>query len=88
MAGRDWPVPRGFEVPAAFEKNKKPGRREYLRARLTSDGAAEIFRSEGSGLVGGLSWADGLVELPDGAAEIRPGMAVRYLPWTSFGLRG
>jgi molybdopterin molybdotransferase len=87
MAGRDWPVPRGFDVPAAFEKNKKPGRREYLRARLTAQGAAEIFRSEGSGLVGGLSWADGLVELPDGAAEIRPGMAVRYLPWTSFGLR-
>jgi molybdopterin molybdotransferase len=87
MAGRDWPAPQGFDVPAAFEKSKKPGRREYLRARLTAQGAAEIFRSEGSGLVGGLSWADGLVELPDSAAEIRPGTPVRYLPWTSFGLR-
>lgn len=87
MAGRGWPEPRAFTVPAAFEKRKKPGRREYLRARLTPEGAAEVFRSEGSGLVGGLSWADGLVELPDGAAEINPGTPVCYLPWTSFGLR-
>ena len=87
MAGRDWPDPQGFAVPAAFEKRKKPGRREYLRARLTAQGAAEVFHSEGSGLVGGLSWAGGLVELPDEAAEIRPGTPVRYLPWTSFGLR-
>ncbi|HET7408933.1 MAG TPA: gephyrin-like molybdotransferase Glp, partial [Paracoccaceae bacterium] len=87
MAGRGWPEPQGFAVPAAFEKRKKPGRREYLRARLTPDGAAEAFHSEGSGLVGGLSWADGLVELPDEAADIRPGTPVRYLPWTSFGLR-
>ena len=87
MAGRDWPEPQAFIVPAAFEKGKKPGRREYLRARLGPDGAAEVFHSEGSGLVGGLSWADGLVELPDGAAEIRAGAPVRYLPWASFGLR-
>jgi molybdopterin molybdotransferase len=88
MAGRDWPVPQGFDVPAAFAKSKKPGRREYLRARLDARGAAEVFRSEGSGLIGGLSWADGLVELPDGAAEIEPGTPVRYLPYSSFGLRG
>lgn len=87
MAGGGWVEPQGFIVPAAFEKNKKHGRREYLRARLTPDGAAEAFRSEGSGLVGGLSWADGLVELPDEGGEFRPGTPVRYLPWTSFGLR-
>lgn len=88
MAGRDWPEPQGFLVPAAFAKSKKPGRREYLRARLDADGTAQVFRSEGSGLVGGLSWADGLVELPDDAAEIAPGTPVRYLPYASFGLRG
>lgn len=88
MAGADWPEPVGFAVPAAFEKRKKPGRREFLRARLTEDGAAEVFRSEGSGLVGGLTWAEGLVELPDGEAEIAPGTPVRYIPYTSFGLRG
>ncbi|MEM1161069.1 MAG: gephyrin-like molybdotransferase Glp [Pseudomonadota bacterium] len=87
MAGRDWLLPQGFDVPAGFAKSKKPGRREYLRARIGADGRAEIFRSEGSGLIGGLSWADGLVELPDEALEIAPGDPVRYLPYASFGLR-
>ena len=73
-------------VPAAFKKSKKPGRREFLRARLTDDGAVEVFTSEGSGRISGLSWASGLVELGDGAATIRPGDPVRYLPFSSFGL--
>ncbi len=85
LSGEDWPEPRAFTLPAAFEKRKKPGRREYLRARPGPEGV-EIFHSEGSGLVGGLSWAEGLVELPDGALEIRPGDPVRYLPFASFGL--
>ncbi|MFK7945866.1 MAG: gephyrin-like molybdotransferase Glp [Paracoccaceae bacterium] len=86
LAGRGWVEPQGFTVPAAFEKSKKAGRREYLRARLNADGAAEVFRSEGSGLIGGLSWANGMVELPDEAIEITQDTPVRYLPYTSFGL--
>ena len=86
LAGRDWLRPQGFMVPAGFSKSKKSGRREFLRARLSEDGAAEIFHSEGSGLIGGLSWADGLVDLPEDAAVIEPGMQVRYLPYSSFGL--
>jgi len=83
LAGENWREPQGFEVPAAFSKSKKPGRREYLRARIR-DGQAEVFHSEGSGRISGLSWAEGLVELPDGAAEIRPGDPVRYIPYGSF----
>ncbi|SDX84668.1 gephyrin-like molybdotransferase Glp [Citreimonas salinaria] len=86
MAGAGWHEPQGFTVPAAFSKNKKPGRREYLRARLTDDGAAEVFASEGSGRISGLSWATGLVELPDGAMQVEPGAPVRYIPYASFGL--
>ncbi len=85
LSGEDWPAPRAYTLPAAFAKSKKPGRREYLRARPGPEGV-EIFHSEGSGLVGGLSWAEGLVELPDGALDIRPGDPVRYLPFASFGL--
>ncbi|GAW33586.1 molybdopterin molybdenumtransferase [Roseovarius sp. A-2] len=83
LSGAGWHAPQGFDVPAGFEKRKKPGRREYLRARIR-EGRAEVFRSEGSGRISGLSWAEGLVELPDGPAEIRPGDAVRYIPFTSF----
>jgi molybdopterin molybdotransferase len=86
MAGAGWCEAQGFLVPAAFEKTKKPGRREYLRARMRADGHVEVFHSEGSGLIGGLSWSDGLVELPDAAATIRHGDPVRYLPYSSFGL--
>jgi molybdopterin molybdotransferase len=85
LSGAGWSEPQGFELPAAFSKNKKPGRREYLRARMR-DGRAEVFKSEGSGRISGLSWAEGLVELPDGAAEITPGTPVRFIPFGSFGL--
>jgi molybdopterin molybdotransferase len=85
LSGAGWQEPEGFDVPAAFEKRKKPGRREYLRARLRN-GRAEVFKSEGSGRVSGLSWAEGLVELGDGAAQITEGTPVRFIPFGSFGL--
>lgn len=83
LSGAGWSAPQGFTVPAAFSKKKKPGRREYLRARMR-DGKVEVFASEGSGRISGLSWAEGLVELPDEAAEIVPGDLVHYIPYSSF----
>lgn len=83
LSGAGWFEPQGFTLPAAFEKRKKPGRREYLRARIRN-GQAEVFKSEGSGRISGLSWAEGLVELPDGAAHVQPGDPVRYIPFSSF----
>lgn len=85
MAGAGWQRPQGFDVPAGFEKRKKPGRREYLRARMR-DGRAEVFASEGSGRISGLSWAEGLVELPDGAVHVKPGDPVRFIPYGSFAM--
>ena len=85
MAGAEWRAPQGFNVPAAFEKQKKAGRREYLRARMVG-GEVEVFASEGSGRISGLAWADGLVELPDHAMQVRRGDLVRYIPWSGFGL--
>lgn len=85
LAGEGWVEPEAFQIPAGFEKSKKPGRREFLRARIR-DGRAEIFHSEGSGLVGGLSWAEGLVDLPEPGLTVRPGDLVRYLPFSGFGL--
>ncbi|MFC3614697.1 gephyrin-like molybdotransferase Glp [Lutimaribacter marinistellae] len=85
LAGMGWQEPQGFDLPAAFEKRKKPGRREYLRARVRN-GRAEVFASEGSGRISGLSWAEGLVELEDGARHVRPGDLVRFIPYAAFGL--
>jgi molybdopterin molybdotransferase len=86
MSGRDWPERLGFDVPAGFAKSKRAGRREFLRARINGDGQAEAFKSEGSGRISGLSWATGLVELPDAEAEIAVGDPVRFLPYSGFGL--
>ncbi|WP_122072587.1 gephyrin-like molybdotransferase Glp [Pseudophaeobacter sp. EL27] len=85
MAGANWQEPLGFDLPAAFAKRKKTGRREYLRARIR-DGQVEVFKSEGSARISGLSWAEGLVELGDGALEIIPGHPVRFIPYDSFRL--
>ncbi|WP_372885737.1 molybdenum cofactor synthesis domain-containing protein, partial [Shimia sp.] len=85
LAGQGWQEPQRLSLPAGFTKTKKPGRREYLRARLR-DGRVEVFRSEGSGLISGLSWAEGLVELPDDAAKIEIGTPVTYIPYAAFGL--
>ena len=83
LRGEGWTTPQGFTVPAAFSKKKKPGRREYLRARMGPEGV-EVFASEGSGRISGLAWADGLVELGEEAQEIAPGTPVRYIPYASF----
>ncbi|MEL6167065.1 MAG: gephyrin-like molybdotransferase Glp [Pseudomonadota bacterium] len=85
-AGCDWSTPEPELRPAAFIKRKKAGRREYLRARLDEKGQVAVFPSEGSGRITGLSWAEGLVELPDQAVEIRTGDPVTYIPFSAFGL--
>ncbi|MGB7260943.1 MAG: molybdopterin-binding protein [Albidovulum sp.] len=86
LAGAGWAEPIGFLVPAGFSKAKKAGRREYLRARIGTDGKAEVFASEGSGRISGLAWATGFVELPDEAATVAPGDLVRFLPYAGFGI--
>ena len=86
MAGGGWTTPEAFTVPAAFRKNKKQGRTEYIRARLDSSGHAEVFRSEGSGLTSGLTWSSGLVELGEEAQTICPGNPIRFIPYASFGI--
>ncbi len=83
LAGGMFDAPRGVMVPAAFAKAKKHGRHEYLRARLR-DGQVEVYGSEGSGRIHGLTWAEGLVELGFEAQEITHGTLVRYIPFTAF----
>ncbi|MBC6408729.1 MAG: molybdopterin molybdenumtransferase MoeA [Rhodobacteraceae bacterium] len=87
LAGEGWHLPAPLLLPAAFEKRKKPGRREYLRARVRSS-QVEVFPFEGSGRISGLSWAEGVVELLEGTTEITRGTPVRYLPHSAFGLGG
>jgi molybdopterin molybdotransferase len=72
-------------VRAAFAYRKKAGRREYLRANLRrgADGALEAvkFPREGAGLLSSLIETDGLVELPESAMLVEPGVKVAFLPY-------
>ena len=83
LSGADWPDLPGYDVPAGFAKSKKPGRAEFPRARIR-DGRAEVFASEGSGRVSGLSWAEGLLHLGPEAREIAPGDPVRFVPFAGL----
>ena len=78
MAGRDWPEPVGFTVRAAFEKRKKAGRREYLRARL-EQGRAVPYANQSSGVLRSAAWAEGLAEVLEGTT-LEEGDSLRFIP--------
>jgi molybdopterin molybdotransferase len=83
LSGGNWVSPQAYYIPAAFEKTKKAGRREFLRARVFKN-QVEIFKSEGSGLTSGLAWATGFVELPDNKISVSFGDKVKYIPFSSY----
>ena len=78
--------PRLFHVRAAFDYAKKPGRREWVRARLgeAEDGAIEAykFEREGAGILSSMVEADGLVELPEDMTRVAAGATVDFLPFS------
>ena len=86
MAGEGWQDPQGFDLPAAFEKRKKPGRREYLRARVR-DGRVEVFppkdRAGSAGSAGPKGWS----RLKTARAiSNRAIYGPKFIPYGSFGL--
>ncbi|MGI9420465.1 MAG: molybdopterin molybdotransferase MoeA [Geminicoccaceae bacterium] len=91
LSGGHWPEPARFPVQAAFSVlKKKTGRREFWRAFLTEDSSGRLavgkFARDGSGLISGLCAADGLVEVPEDATEVREGQQVAFIPFAEFGI--
>jgi len=85
LGGADWPEPVGHPLVARFSARKKAGRTEYLRGRADGTGGVEKFRSDGSGLIGGLVWSDGLIALGHDRGAVNAGETVRFLPYAGFG---
>jgi molybdopterin molybdotransferase len=75
-------------VVSGFDYRKKPGRREFLRARLETgpDGrpVARKFPSDSSGVLTSMVEADGLIDMPAEATDIRQGDMVDFLPFTGL----
>lgn len=79
-------LPKPIPVRANFAFKKRAGRREWLRGSLTGTGPdglplAERFPTEGSGILRSVVVSEGLLALPDAAAEISPGDLLGFLPF-------
>ncbi len=86
MGARDTTLAR-FPVEAGFAFRHKPGRREFLRARLAhSDGrlVAAKFPSDGSGVLTSMVWSDGLVDIPEDRGDIAPGEMVDFVSYAEL----
>lgn len=75
--------PRRYRMNAAFEYRKKPGRREFLRARRIGETEVAMlsYPAQGSGILSSLIAADGLVELPEALTRVECGSMVDFLPF-------
>ena len=90
LQGAFWRPPRRYQVPAGFAiPAKKPDRREFWRGWLEErDGrlVAMKFPRDGSGLITGLTRAEGLIEVAEDVTRVEPGDLVAYIPFGEFGL--
>jgi molybdopterin molybdotransferase len=90
LMGAEPTEPLRLRALADFQFRRKPGRREWLRARLNLNPerkpVVSIYHTNSSGVLSSLSWAQGLVELPEDCAGVAPGDEVEYLPFGGLGV--
>jgi molybdopterin molybdotransferase len=92
LGGAEWPEPRRYDLPALFAVSaRKLGRREFWRGILRTSPhglAVDKFARDGSGLISGLRAADGLIDIPEEVAQVKPGDRVAFIPFAEFGIVG
>lgn len=79
-------TPQSFWVMADFERRRSEKRREYLRARLTTENGwtcVALYPHQGSDVLTSIAWADGLVDIAPGELVER-GRAVRFIPFSEL----
>ena len=85
--GRANIFPHFVMVKAGFDRSKPGDRPEYLRARLEQGADGEtrvaVSRKQGSGMLSGVSWADGLVRVPEGVA-VKKGEPMEYVSFNEL----
>ncbi len=90
LGGGQWPEPRRFKLPAAFELPKrKTGRREFFRGglRMTDNTlVVDKYARDGSGLISGLRAAQGLIDIDEDVPSIASGDLVAFIPFSEFGI--
>jgi molybdopterin molybdotransferase len=76
-------APQSLMLRADFDWPEPDRRREFLRARMNSQGGVELFRNQGSSALNSTVWANGLVDIPAGIPVARGGQ-VRFLPYAGL----
>ncbi|MGK5023251.1 molybdopterin molybdotransferase MoeA [Janthinobacterium sp. RB2R34] len=76
-------APRSYQLAAAFERIKADRRNEFLRAKINSDGALELFANQSSGVLTSTVWGDGLIDCPPGLS-IAHGDLLRFIPFNEL----
>jgi molybdopterin molybdotransferase len=80
-------TPISVRARAGFDWPKPDKRREYQRARLqrAADGepVVQVFPSRSSAALSSLTWANGLVVIPEGQS-IRAGEMVDFIPMSEL----
>jgi molybdopterin molybdotransferase len=85
LAGAAAGAPRALPARAGFAYRKKPGRREYLRARLQRDGDSVIaakYPRDGAGILSSIVRSDGLVVLDEASGDLAIGTIIDFLPFS------
>ena len=91
LAGGNWSEPKRYQLPALFEvPKKKADRREFWRGiyEITSEGNAGLqkFERDGSGLISGLTYSHGLIEIPEDVSRVSKGDMLSFIPYSEFGI--
>ncbi|MCS6765608.1 MAG: molybdopterin molybdotransferase MoeA [Candidatus Protistobacter heckmanni] len=76
-------APAASVMRADFAWPKPDRRNEFLRVRRNAEGGLDLYANQGSGVLTGTAWADGLVDNPPGQT-IAPGDLVRFLPFADL----
>jgi molybdopterin molybdotransferase len=88
LGGAAMEMPARLRAQAAFSYQKKAGRREYVRVRLTStaDGCPQLHKHavEGAGILTSLTETTGLAEIIEPVTSVAPGDSVAYLPYETL----
>ncbi|MEO0730619.1 MAG: molybdopterin molybdenumtransferase MoeA, partial [Pseudomonadota bacterium] len=92
LCGAPWRDPLRQRIPAGFDfKGRKTGRREYWRCWLetsqtSGETIAQKFPKDGSGLISSIRVADGLIEVPEEAGDVKVGDHITYIPLAQFAI--
>jgi molybdopterin molybdotransferase len=89
LAGARREPPKRIPATAGFSTRSRPGRREYLRATLRTEGeklVAVPCSRGGSGVLTSMLECDGLIELEEAVTEVAEGATVPFIPLAALGL--